>query len=157
MEEPSLSNQKLSNPTLSDGETVNRSGSPASEGEEPWHIKRPVTRPQFFRKRDSSVATLPLPFCHSVPRVSHGGASAAVTLGHSPVSGSAHALWHDTRRCPLFALHEQAESTFKHAQSVHVVSVQIADGSVPAGPPDDRLQYCLSVHVCAPHANVAPA
>jgi hypothetical protein len=58
----------------------------------------------------------------------------------------------------LLTLHEQAaESTFRHAQSVHAVCTQLAEGAVPAGPPDDMLQYCLSVHVFVPHEKVVPA
>ena len=57
----------------------------------------------------------------------------------------------------MLTLHEHSESTFKHAQSVHVVCSQLAEGAVPAGPPDDMLQYCLSVQVFAPHEKVVPA
>jgi hypothetical protein len=69
-----------------------------------------------------------------------------------------HARWHDTSRCPLATLHEHAaESNFRHAQSVHAVASQLAVDAVPMGPPDDMLQYCLSVQVLAPHEKVAPA
>ncbi|HET7542409.1 MAG TPA: hypothetical protein VFK05_21215 [Polyangiaceae bacterium] len=57
----------------------------------------------------------------------------------------------------MFTLQVHAESNVKHAQSVQVVCTQLAEGVVPDGPPDDMLQYCLSVQSVAPHEKVAPA